>query len=80
MKHEAPNIDWAGLSPVMADGRKIIEVDLVGTARVLEATLPRIASGGAAVCIASISAAYAAPSASSASPSKSMTLSTACSA
>ena len=47
-------VHTAGLSPVMADWRKIIEVDLVGTARVLDAALPRMAPGGAAVCIASM--------------------------
>jgi NAD(P)-dependent dehydrogenase (short-subunit alcohol dehydrogenase family) len=47
-------VHTAGLSPVMADWQKIIEVDLVGTARVLEAALPFLAPGAAAVCIASI--------------------------
>ena len=47
-------VHTAGLSPVMADWRKIIEVDLVGTARVLDAVLPFLASGSAAVCISSI--------------------------
>jgi NAD(P)-dependent dehydrogenase (short-subunit alcohol dehydrogenase family) len=47
-------VHTAGLSPTMADWRKIIEVDLVGTARVLAASLPFMAPGGAAVCIASM--------------------------
>lgn len=47
-------VHTAGLSPVMADWRKIIEVDLVGTARVLEAAFPFMDAGGAAVCIASM--------------------------
>jgi NAD(P)-dependent dehydrogenase (short-subunit alcohol dehydrogenase family) len=47
-------VHTAGLSPVMADWRKIIDVDLVGTARVLEASLPFMDVGGAAVCIASM--------------------------
>jgi NAD(P)-dependent dehydrogenase (short-subunit alcohol dehydrogenase family) len=47
-------IHTAGLSPVMADWRRIVAVDLVGTARVLEAALPFVRSGAAAVCIASM--------------------------
>lgn len=47
-------VHTAGLSPLMADWRKIIEVDLVGTARVLAAALPCMARGSAAVCIASM--------------------------
>ena len=47
-------VHTAGLSPVMADWRKIIEVDLVGTARVLDAVLPFAGPGSAAVCFASI--------------------------
>ena len=47
-------VHTAGLSPVMADWRKIVEVDLVGTARVLDAAFPFVAPGSAAVCIASI--------------------------
>jgi len=47
-------VHTAGLSPVMAEWRKIIEVDLVGTARVLDAVLPFVGPGSAAVCIASI--------------------------
>lgn len=43
----------AGLSPTMADGARILEVNLVGTARLLEAFLPLAAPGSAAVCIAS---------------------------
>jgi NAD(P)-dependent dehydrogenase (short-subunit alcohol dehydrogenase family) len=55
---EGPPLDalvhTAGLSPVMADWRTIVAVDLVGTARVLDAALPFVRSGGAAVCIASM--------------------------
>jgi len=47
-------VHTAGLSPVMADWRRIIAVDLVGTARVLDAVFPFVAPGGVAVCIASI--------------------------
>jgi NAD(P)-dependent dehydrogenase (short-subunit alcohol dehydrogenase family) len=38
----------------MTGWREIIEVDLVGTVRILEAALPAMAPGGAAVCIASM--------------------------
>ena len=47
-------IHTAGLSPTMADWRRIIEVDLVGTARLLEAFLPLARQGSVAVCVASI--------------------------
>jgi NAD(P)-dependent dehydrogenase (short-subunit alcohol dehydrogenase family) len=44
----------AGISPTMADWRRIIEVDLVGTARVVRALEPLTVPGSAAVCWASI--------------------------
>lgn len=47
-------VHTAGLSPTMADGRRVLEVDLVGTARVLEALLPHAGEGSAAVCVGSI--------------------------
>jgi NAD(P)-dependent dehydrogenase (short-subunit alcohol dehydrogenase family) len=47
-------VHTAGVSPKMADGRRVLEVDLVGTARVLEALLPWALPGCAAVCIGSI--------------------------
>jgi len=47
-------VHTAGLSPVMAEWRQIIEVDLVGTARVLDTVFPFVGPGSAAVCIASI--------------------------
>jgi NAD(P)-dependent dehydrogenase (short-subunit alcohol dehydrogenase family) len=47
-------VHTAGLSPVMADWRRIVAVDLVGTARVLDAVFPYVGPGTAAVCIASI--------------------------
>ena len=47
-------IHTAGLSPSMADWRRIVDVDLVGTARILDATLPLMADKSAAVCIASM--------------------------
>lgn len=47
-------VHTAGVSPKMAAGRRVLEVDLVGTARVLRALLPHALSGSAAVCIGSI--------------------------
>lgn len=47
-------VHTAGVSPKMADGRRVLEVDLVGTARVLEALLPWALPGCAAVCVGSI--------------------------
>lgn len=47
----------AGISPTMADPRRILEVDLVGTHLLLEAFEPLVEEGCAAVCFAS-SAAY----------------------
>jgi NAD(P)-dependent dehydrogenase (short-subunit alcohol dehydrogenase family) len=47
-------VHTAGLSPAMASWRQIIEVDWVGSVRVLEAAFPFMAPGGVAVCIASI--------------------------
>ena len=47
----------AGVSPTMADARRVFEVDLVGTQLVLDAFEPLAVPGSAAVCWAS-SAAY----------------------
>jgi NAD(P)-dependent dehydrogenase (short-subunit alcohol dehydrogenase family) len=47
----------AGVSPTMADPRRIFEVDLVGTQLLLDAFEPLVAAGASAVCFAS-SAAY----------------------
>jgi NAD(P)-dependent dehydrogenase (short-subunit alcohol dehydrogenase family) len=44
----------AGISPQMADGRRVLDVDLVGTARLLDALLPLVQPGTAACCISSI--------------------------
>jgi NAD(P)-dependent dehydrogenase (short-subunit alcohol dehydrogenase family) len=44
----------AGLSPSMGDARRILAVNLGGTATVIEATLPHMAPGGAAVIVSSI--------------------------
>jgi NAD(P)-dependent dehydrogenase (short-subunit alcohol dehydrogenase family) len=49
-------IHTVGLSPQMADWRRIIEVDLVGTVAVLEQTRPCLKTGGCTVAIASMSA------------------------
>lgn len=44
----------AGLSPTMASGRRIFEVDLIGPARLLQAFEPRAGSGSVAVLLASM--------------------------
>jgi len=44
----------AGLSPTMADGERIFDVNLVGTARVLHELDPVVGDATAAVCFASI--------------------------
>jgi NAD(P)-dependent dehydrogenase (short-subunit alcohol dehydrogenase family) len=43
----------AGLSPTMADPRRIVEVNLVGTVQLLDAFEPLVVAGSAAVCFAS---------------------------
>jgi NAD(P)-dependent dehydrogenase (short-subunit alcohol dehydrogenase family) len=50
----------AGVSPVQADARTVLAVDLQGTARVLEAFDPLVGEGTAVVCIASMAAHLAA--------------------
>jgi NAD(P)-dependent dehydrogenase (short-subunit alcohol dehydrogenase family) len=47
----------AGLSPTMADGRRITEVNLVGMSRVVRAFESVLAPGSVAVCFASMAAA-----------------------
>jgi len=47
-------VHTAGVSPKMAEGRRVLEVDLVGTVRVLDAFLPLAVPGSAAVCVGSI--------------------------
>ena len=47
----------AGISPTMADARRVFEVDLVGTQLLLDAFEPLFEAGSSAVCFAS-SAAY----------------------
>jgi NAD(P)-dependent dehydrogenase (short-subunit alcohol dehydrogenase family) len=44
----------AGISPTMADWRRIVGVDLVGTARLAEALRPLATEGTATVCFASM--------------------------
>lgn len=51
----------AGISPTMADARRVFEVDLVGTQLVLDAFEPLCGDGTAAVCFASSSAYQVAP-------------------
>ena len=46
----------AGISPTMADWRRIFAVDLVGTASLLQALRPLAASGTSIVCFASMAA------------------------
>ncbi|MCX7622951.1 MAG: SDR family oxidoreductase [Thermomicrobium sp.] len=52
-------IHTAGLSPVQAPPERIVRVDVVGTALVLDAFLPYAAPGCVAVCIASMAGAMA---------------------
>jgi NAD(P)-dependent dehydrogenase (short-subunit alcohol dehydrogenase family) len=49
----------AGVSPTMASWRTIFEVDLVGTALVIDALTPLIGPGTAAVCFASMAGHFA---------------------
>ncbi len=46
----------AGISPTMADARRVFEVDLVGTQLLLDAFEPLVEDGSSAVCFASSSA------------------------
>jgi NAD(P)-dependent dehydrogenase (short-subunit alcohol dehydrogenase family) len=48
----------AGVSPTMADPRRLFEVDLVGTQLILDAFEPLVVPGSAAVCWASSAAHY----------------------
>ncbi|MGE0384746.1 MAG: SDR family oxidoreductase [Gammaproteobacteria bacterium] len=49
-------IHTAGLSPAFADWEPIVRVNLVGTARILEAFLEQAGHGSVAICIASLAA------------------------
>lgn len=46
-------VHTAGVSGTMAAGRRVLDVNLVGTARVLKAVEPRLRLGSVAVCFAS---------------------------
>ncbi|WP_210588546.1 SDR family oxidoreductase [Streptomyces sp. GESEQ-35] len=48
----------AGISPTMADWRRILRVDLVGTAMLAEALRPLVTQGTAMVCFASMAALF----------------------
>jgi len=47
-------VHTAGVSPVQATSRAIVDVDVIGTARVLDAFEPYVRPGTVAVCIASM--------------------------
>jgi NAD(P)-dependent dehydrogenase (short-subunit alcohol dehydrogenase family) len=51
----------AGISPVMADARRVFEVDLIGTQLILDAFENLVTAGSAAVCFSSIAAYQIAP-------------------
>jgi NAD(P)-dependent dehydrogenase (short-subunit alcohol dehydrogenase family) len=51
----------AGISPMMADARRVFEVDLVGTQLLLDAFEELVVPGSAAVCFASSAAYQVAP-------------------
>ncbi len=46
-------VHTAGLSPTMADARRVFDVDLVATARLVEAMVPHLGPGSVAVLLAS---------------------------
>ena len=46
----------AGISPTMADARRVLEVDLIGTQLLLDAFEPMVEPGSAAVCFSSTAA------------------------
>ena len=48
-------VHCAGLSPAMAEWREILRVDLTAVAQLLDAFLPHVSPGSAAVCLASVS-------------------------
>jgi len=51
-------VHTAGLSPLMAEGRRVLEVDLIGSIRMTDAVFPLVGPNASAVLIGSI-AAYA---------------------
>lgn len=52
--HVRTVVHTAGVSPVQADAERIVQVDVLGTAHVLDAFLPYVSRGCVAVCIASM--------------------------
>lgn len=56
-------VHTAGVSPVMATARQIYEVDLLGTAHVIDAFLPVASAGTSLVCVASMAGHFASLSA-----------------
>ena len=52
-------IHTAGVSPVMATARQIYQVDLLGTAHVIDAFLPVASPGTSLVCVASMAGHFA---------------------
>ena len=53
-------VHTAGVSPTQAPPDRIVEVDVIGTARVLDAFEPHVRPGAVAVCIASMAGTFAA--------------------
>ena len=51
----------AGISPTMGDARRVFDVDLVGTERLLTAFEPLVVTGSAALCFSSMAAYQLAP-------------------
>jgi NAD(P)-dependent dehydrogenase (short-subunit alcohol dehydrogenase family) len=49
-------VHTAAISPSMSDWRTLLEVDLLGTVRLLDALLPHVGPGSVGVCFASIAA------------------------
>ena len=49
----------AGVSPSMAPGTAVVDIDLVGVARVLDLSEPRLTAGAAAVLVASMAGHFA---------------------
>ncbi len=47
-------VHTAGVSPEMADGRRVLGVDLIGTVRITDALLPLVEPGSSAILISSI--------------------------
>src|SRR6185436_18772033 len=51
-------VHTAGVSPVQATSEQIVEVDVIGTALVLDAFEPHVRPGTVAVCIASMAGTF----------------------